>query len=189
MSSPLRTFQEGYFYHIYNRGNRKQQIFFSSADYMRFLEKLTLYKKKYPVTIAAYCLMPNHYHLLIRQNSATPLTSLMLRLGTSYSKYFNIKYKQVGSLFQGRFQAKPVNSDIYLLHLSRYIHRNPTPTPGVGLDQYEWSSYKIYLQAKATSLVDPSYILKYFAKTTDKQSAEYKKFVEYDFMLTPGVEV
>lgn len=107
----------------------------------------------------------------------------MLHLGTSYAKYFNIKYDQVGSLFQDRFKAKLIETDEYLLQLSRYIHRNPIeilpPTPGVELANYRWSSYPAYLSGEKNELVDPTFILGYFSK--DDPSSDYKKFVEYDF--------
>lgn len=178
MATPPRYFQQGAYYHVFNRGNRKQKIFLHTTDYCRFIEKLTLYKNKFPITILAYCLMPNHFHFLLRQDSFIPVSALMLRIGTSYSKYFNLKYNQVGSLFQGPFKAKIVDSDAYLLHLSRYIHRNPILTPRVELQAYPWSSYELYIKRKKTRLVDPLYILDYFAKKNATQ--DYKQFVEYD---------
>jgi len=106
----------------------------------------------------------------------------MLRLGTSHAKYFNIKYEQVGSLFQSRFRAKLIETDEYLLHLSRYIHRNPIEilpsTPGVELANYEWSSYPQYVKGMKDKLVDPAFILNYFAK--NNPSKDYKSFVEYE---------
>lgn len=178
MATPPRYFQKGSYYHVYNRGNRKQKIFHTNGDYQRFMDRLSLYIKNTPITLLCYCLMPNHYHLLLRQDASESLTPFMLRLGTSYSKYFNIKYGQVGSLFQGRFKTRHVESDEYLLHLSRYIHRNPLVTPGVELEKSRWSSYGTYLRGEKTELVDPTYILSYFQK--DNRSVDYKQFVEYD---------
>lgn len=127
--------------------------------------------------------MPNHFHFLLRQDSDVPLTSFMLRLGTSYAKYFNIKYVQVGSLFQDRFKAKLVENDEYLLQLSRYIHRNPKEilpsTPGVELASYQWSSYPSYLKLVNDELTESTFILNYFSKTNPAK--DYKNFVEYDF--------
>ena len=127
--------------------------------------------------------MPNHFHFLLRQETDTPITYFMLRLGTSYSKYINIKYEQVGTLFQGPFKAKIVESDEYLLHLSRYIHRNPLSLPalirGVGLS-YEWSSYSEYLNGWSNDLVDSSYILNYFDKNNPEQ--DYKQFTEHNLI-------
>jgi REP element-mobilizing transposase RayT len=181
MATPPRYFQKGSYYHVYNRGNRKQNIFLQNKDYNRFLERLKEYKDKFEATILGYCLMPNHFHFLLKQETDTPISLFMLRLGTSYAKYFNIKYDEVGSLFQGRFKAKLIDSDEYLLQVSRYIHRNPLSisTPGVELARYPWSSYAAYLNTKKDNLVDFSYILSYFSKSN--QSKDYKQFTEYDF--------
>lgn len=179
MATPPRYFQKDGYYHVYNRGTRKQKIFIQKRDYSRFLERLKEYKDKFEINILTYCLMPNHFHFLLRQDSDKPINLFMLRLGTSYAKYFNIKYDQVGSLFQGRFKAKPVETDEYLLQLSRYIHRNPLSTPGVELGLFPWSSYSAYIKGKKDDIVDPSYILGYFLN--NNSSSDYKKFTEYDF--------
>ncbi len=183
MATPPRYFQKGSYYHVYNRGNRKQNIFLVRKDYKRFLDKMLKYKSKFGVTIMCYCLMSNHFHFLLRQNTDIPITSFMLRLGTSYAKYFNIKYEQVGSLFQSRFRAKLIETDEYLLHLSRYIHRNPKEfllsTPGVELLNYEWSSYPYYVNKNTKDeLIDSALILNYFAK--NNSSKDYKSFTEYE---------
>lgn len=106
----------------------------------------------------------------------------MLKLGTSYAKYFNIKYEQVGSLFQSRFRAKLVDNDEYLQHLSRYIHRNPKEillqTPGVELRNYRWSSYPSYISDAKGEIIERNIILAYFAKNKPKE--DYKSFVEYE---------
>ncbi|RJQ37044.1 hypothetical protein C4559_04130 [Candidatus Microgenomates bacterium] len=183
MSTPSRYFQKDSFYHVYNRGNRKQNIFLQSRDYERFLKRTIEYKKEFGITILCFCLMPNHFHFLLRQDSEIPVTTFMLRLGTSYAKYFNIKYNEVGSLFQGRFKAKLIETEEYLLQLSGYIHRNPNeilpPTPGVELGSYQWSSYPIYLNGISDKLIDPSYLLNYFAKSNPVE--DYKNFVESFF--------
>lgn len=180
MATPPRYFQKGSFYHVYNRGNRKQNIFLQSRDYERFLKRTLKYKREFEITILSFCLMPNHFHFLLRQDSDASLTDFMLRLGTSYAKYFNIKYDEIGSLFQDRFKAKLIETDEYLLQLSSYIHRNPKEiqlsTPGVELANYQWSSYPIYLKGTKNDLIDPNFILNYFAK--DNPSADYKNFTE-----------
>lgn len=148
MATPYRYFQKGAYYHVYNRGNRKQNIFISSKDYDRFLRRTLQYSKEFGITILCHCLMPNHFHFLLRQDTEMPVTSFMLRLGTSYAKYFNIKYEQVGSLFQDRFRAKLVETDEYFLQLSRYIHRNPIEilpsTPGVELVKFPLLFYMFF---------------------------------------------
>src|SRR3989344_5329848 len=182
MATPIRYFQKGSYYHVYNRGNRKQNIFLSYRDYERFLKRTKEYKDEFKISILGYCLMLNHFHFLLRQDTDASLTFFMLKLGTSYAKYFNIKYGEVGSLFQDRFKAKLIEKDEYLLQLSRYIHRNPKDillqTPGVELADYRWSSYPCYLNKEKNDLVDTSFILNYFSK--NDPHGDYKKFVEYD---------
>lgn len=173
MATPPRYFQKDGYYHVYNRGNRKQNIFLGKRDYRRFLERVEEYKEKFGIEIVCYCLMSNHFHFLLKQTTDTPISAFMLRLGTSYAKYFNIKYGEVGSLFQDRFKAKYIETDEYLLHLSRYIHRNPKEilflTPGVELENYPWSSYPLYLGDAKNNVVDPSFILAFLPKTIRRQ--------------------
>ena len=127
-------------YHVYARGNNKQIIFIDNSDYDYFLNLLERYFSDeliigksgilYPnfinrVEIIAYCLMPNHFHLLLYQFGVMDMEMFMRSLMTSYSKYFNLKYKRTGYVFEGRYKAAIINSDEYLLHISRYIHQNP----------------------------------------------------------------
>ncbi|MCL5438443.1 MAG: transposase [Patescibacteria group bacterium] len=183
MASPIRYFQKGSFYHVYNRGNRKQNIFIVKSDYARFLKRSKEYKDKFGITILCYCLMPNHFHFLLRQDSEIPITTFMLRLCTSYAKYFNIKYEEVGSLFQSPFKAKAVETEEYLLQLSRYIYQNPKKilpsTRGVELASYSWSSYPSCINEIKNDLVDPAFLLNYFAKNNPRD--DYKNFIETDF--------
>lgn len=195
MSTPMRYFQTGIPYHIYNRGNRKCEIFLDYKDYQRFMRKLLEYAKKYELQLLSYCLMPTHFHLLVLPQSETAITKLMLSLCTSYSKYFNIRHALVGRLFQERFRAKIVETDEYLLHLSRYIHLNPVAeelerltfvfqsaslTPGVehalrDLHSYPWSSYPSYID-REVGICNKKIILDYFSSS--RRDNSYQKFVE-----------
>lgn len=182
MATPPRYFEDGAYYHVYNRGNKKQQIFLQDRDYERFLEKVLEYKKKYLVKILAYSLMPNHFHLLIQQLAENALTKFFGDLSNSHSKYFNIKYDTVGSLFQGRFKAKKVDKDEYLVHLSRYIHLNPVDLfsyLGKGVVNqlllYQWSSLPAYLTGNSKKIVETETVLGYFSKKDPV--ADYKNFV------------
>lgn len=195
MSSPPRFLQNGIPYHIYNRGNRKDRIFLTYKDYQRFLRRIKEYKEEMDIQLLCYCLMPNHFHLVLIQNDEEEgITKFVHRLCTGYSKYFNIKYDLVGRLLQQRFQAKIVETDEYLLHLSRYIHLNPisdaledlmfssSSTPGVEftaiqqkLRDYPWSSYNEY-RTQQPDLCDKNLLLNYFSNTNSKLS--YEAFVE-----------
>jgi putative transposase len=124
MARKPRLFAPGILYHVIVRGNQRQRTFLSPANYQTYLEKLTQYRRQHEVTIFAYCLMPNHVHLLL-ECGKTPLGKFMQGLQQSYTQYYNRKYKKVGHLFQGRYKAILCQKDAYLLELIRYIHLNP----------------------------------------------------------------
>jgi REP element-mobilizing transposase RayT len=152
---PIRKvpFVPGEYYHIYNRGNSKQKIFRSEEDYARFVallyvtngtssidlrgvkrEEIFFFERgEAQVAIGAYCLMPNHFHILLTPLTDDGVKSFMLKLSTGYSMYFNKKYFRTGSLFEGRFKSEHVNEDRYLKYLFSYIHLNP-----VKLIQSDW---------------------------------------------------
>ena len=134
------------FYHIYNRGNNKELIFFERENYLFFLRQFLKY---FPLTVVethAFCLMPNHFHFLVRFLEETDISVRMKYFGISYAKAINNRYKRTGHLFEGRFKIKHVDSDEYLLHLSRYIHLNPFFAKLVyKAEDWEFSSYRKYL--------------------------------------------
>ena len=164
---------EGGFYHVYNRGNRKQNIFLEESDYLKYLEKLRKYKEKYNISIICYCLMPNHIHFLLRQNSKEPIYKFIHALHTSYSINFNRKYNKSGHLFQGRYKQKEVDEDEYLLQLSSYIHLNPVVDGLVKkLEDYQWSSYLDYIELRKGTLCDKEIAL------LGRSSEKYKKDTE-----------
>jgi len=156
------------FFHVYNRGHNKDLIFRDDDDYRFFLSRarqlLGLQKTKgsrwiCPLppdtfSILCYCLMPNHFHLLINQKTNVSVSSFIGRLCTSYSIYFNKKYNRVGSIFQDQFKAKSVDSDVYLSHLSAYIHKNPDAP-------YKWpfSSLPDYMGDRNDPIVEKDLIL------------------------------
>lgn len=171
------------FYHVYARGVSKHKIFLTEVDYLYFLQLLERYLSSeearnsvgvpYPnfynkVELNAYCLMPNHFHLLVYQRQAGELTLFMRSLMTSYSRYFNTKYKRSGPLFESRFRASLISDDAYLEHISRYIHLNPRLWRN-----YEYSSLPYYLQRIAVSWVHPKRVLNTFESPT-----EYLRFIE-----------
>jgi putative transposase len=122
-------------YHVYNRGVLKMTLFKSATDYLRFILKMSLLKKRYPVDILCYCIMPNHFHLLIREpetiNDPTKahksnISCFLQQLQNSYAKYFSIKYQHSGRVFQGVFKRKLIENESYYLQIKNYIHQNPT---------------------------------------------------------------
>lgn len=135
-----------HFYHIYNRGNNRQPIFLERENYRFFLRKFTKYFPSDRVEIHAFCLMPNHYHMLVRLLSDFDYSKQMQSFSISYAKSVNLWNKRTGHLFQGRFQVRLVESTEYLLHLSRYIHLNPRFARLVKqAEDWEFSSYQDYL--------------------------------------------
>lgn len=194
MNQRKEPFTKSGIYHIYNRGHNKQQIFLTYKDYSRYLKRLREYAQKHPITLLAYTLMPNHIHLLVRQDGDDSIDHFIHRLHTAYTMYFNKKYERVGSVFQGRFKAKNVGTDEYLLHVSRYIHLNPIEIlraqgRALSLEDYKWSSYKEYVNSSSSSsLTNPTFILEYFSSQLTRQLKtsnnkentrdKYRKFVE-----------
>lgn len=185
MSARLAIFTAQGFYHIYNRGHNKQTIFYDAKDYRRYIKRLGEYINKHKITLLAYCLMPNHLHLLLRQDSDELIDKFIHRLHTAYTMYFNKKYEKVGAVFQGRFKAKLIDTDEYLLHVSRYIHINPVelfyaqgPALRSDLMDYPWSSYGEYVESRLKPLCNPSIILNYFSKSPLRGKTTYRSFVE-----------
>jgi putative transposase len=165
-------FHAGEYYHIYNRGNNRQHIFFDRENYLFFLQRMRRYLLSNGVVIVAYCLMPTHYHLVVgvRQTSevletseVSEVSTWMMRLAVSYTKAINERYQRVGALFQGRFQAVRVDRNEYLLHLSRYIHLNPV-TAGLAKrpEDWEFSSYREYIGLRSGTLPEPEIVLSQF---------------------------
>lgn len=127
------------------------------------------------IDLLAFCLMPNHFHLLIKQKTERGIEDFMRSLGTRYVMYFNKRYKRVGSLFQGRYKAVLVDSDEQLLHLSRYIHLNPKLHKKASILNYEYSSLPSYLGRWQAGWLKPDEILDFFSKGNKR--ASYKDFV------------
>lgn len=174
------VFAPGEFYHIYNRGTDKRDIFLNRYDYHRFqcllyvsngsspvdlkLQGRTLYevdidRGELLVDVCGYVLMPNHFHLLVKARSDHSISNFMRKLSTAYTMYFNAKEERTGALFQGKFKAKHVNDDVYLQYLLSYIHLNP-----VKLVDSQWKETGIVNRPEAELFLD-----KY----------EYSSFLDY----------
>lgn len=167
-------FSAGNFYHIYNRGNNRAAIFFERENYLYFLEKLRLYFAPESVRIHAYCLMPNHFHLLVELLIECSFSNLCKNLFISYTKAMNKRFRRTGHIFEGEFKSKNVDSKEYLLTLSRYIHANPSSARLVEKPElWEFSSYLDYLGERRGTLPYTKFILSHY-KSVD----EYRSFVE-----------
>ncbi len=146
------TFQPEHYYHLYNRGNNRNPIFYDQENYLHFLRLIRRYLIEQTLDVLAYCLMPNHYHLLV-QCKTNDVSGAMMRLSVAYTKAMNRRYSRVGALFQGQFQSIAVDSDEYLYHLTRYIHFNPVKAGIVAHPKdWEFSSYRDYAGMRAGTL-------------------------------------
>ncbi len=145
---------ENSYYHVYARGASRKEIFIEDDDFKYFVRLISRYLSNEPqhdssgrvyahlrddVVLLAYCLMPNHFHLLFYQTTQGALSTLMRGVMTSYSRYFNHKYDRSGPLFETRYKSSRISNDAYLMHISRYIHLNHAQWR-----TWEWSSYPLY---------------------------------------------
>ncbi len=170
------------YYHIYARGGNKNTIFYDDADYKYFLKLFNRYLSTenvinktgglYPtyvdqVELLAYCIMSNHFHLLIYQVNVPYLEKFMKSIMTSYSMYFNLRYKRTGHVFESRYKAVRIDQESYLQHITRYIHLNPKRWEG-----YRYSSLRYYKDGNAPYWLTTGRILEQFNSTQ-----EYMDFV------------
>jgi len=197
----LKEYEAGGYYHLYNRGVNKRLIFKDQKDYSTFLSYLQFYltapslrgqSSKVPpshklknyageIELISYCLMPNHFHLMLKQNSDYGISHFMSSLITKYVRYFNSRYKRIGPLFQGRYKAVRVTDEYQFTYLTKYIHRNPLDLTTFKdcprrLSEYKYSSYGNYLHLFQQPWVVIEDILVYFSKTNPRLS--YQSFVE-----------
>jgi len=171
------------YYHVYNRGVNKRVIFKDDQDYAVFMGLMKRYlgqkieidssKREYPnysenLDLVAFCLMPNHFHLLLHQHEdIKSMEAFMRSLATSYTRYFNTKYKRVGHLFQGVYKASRITSDPYLLHISRYIHMNPKD-----YKNWPYSSWPYFTKGWMADWVKQHKIFELF------EGGDYEQFVD-----------
>ena len=177
------AFVSGNYYHVFNRGANRENIFFSEANFIYCLKLIQKYVKKYDVTVIAYCLMPNHYHLLLRQDSEVSLSKFVNVLFNAYVQAVNNQLGRKGTLFEGRFKHVHVDKDEYLVHLCRYIHLNPVKAHLVSRpEDWVYSNYQEWVGLRQGSLKNTEFILSYF----DSES-EYQEFV-IDFQVEKELE-
>ncbi len=189
----VRSYTKNSYYHIYNRGIGDQQIFLDEEDYTTYYYYLFVYLaslersarrfKDIPmrlahknlssdITLISYCLMPDHFHLVLHQKSEDGVTKLMKQLTNAYTQYFNQKYKRVGSLFAGRYKAAHIPTTDTLIHLTRHIHLHPVLAKLSLTPEYAWSSYSEFADPTPRNLASTKTILNIFPSIY-----MYKKFV------------
>lgn len=178
MSRPLRIEYPGAWYHVMNRGRRSEEIFFNDSDRKMFISLLQETVEAWNLKISAYCLMSNHYHLLIQTPDGN-LARCMRHINGLYTQRFNRIHKMEGPLFRGRYKAVLVENDSHLLEALRYIHRNPIRADIIeSIDRYPWSSHRGYLSnAEKWKWLHKSSLLSMLAAGTSRQKSAYKDFV------------
>lgn len=178
MPRPQQIHFQGALFHITSRGNDRRDIFLHSSDFERYLERVEVVKKKFPFKLFAYCLMPNHIHLLVEVDK-TPLSKIMQALQTGHTMHFNKKYQHTGHIFQGRYFWLLVEKESYLLELIRYICLNPVRAGLVSLPEaYKWSSYSDVAACQRDSLVEREEVLAYFSQNESNASENFKEFIK-----------
>ena len=179
MTRPLRIEIPDAWYHVMNRGRRGEKVFLLRQDYTGFIDLLKESCKMWGIRIGAYCLMPNHYHLLIQTPEAN-LSRCMRHINGVYTQRFNRRHLKDGQLFRGRYKSILVDADNYLLELLRYIHRNPLRAGIVDrLDDYMWSSHKGYLsESRQWKWLAKDSLLCILEENNVKWRSKYISFVE-----------
>ena len=153
------AFTAGNYYHLYNRGANRAAIFRERDNYVYVLHKVKQAVLDNHLTIIAYCLLPNHYHFLVRQDAELAAGHLAQEVFNGYSKAYNKRYGHSGTLFEGPYRVNLVDSQRYLLHLCRYIHANPVRHGLVGcLSEWPYSNYPEWTGTRQGELVDRQFI-------------------------------
>ena len=169
-----QPFLKGYYYHIFNRGVNKENIFFNEDNYIYLLRKMKASRHKYGAKILAYCLMPNHYHLLVRQETNRPLSNWIQAMFNGYVQGVNKEQGRTGTLFEGAAKHILVDDEAYLIHLVRYIHYNPVNAHLVRQpEDWQYSNYAEWIGIRNGTLVDRKFIRNYFPRPDD-----YRRFME-----------
>ena len=178
MSRPLRIEYPDAWYHVMNRGRRREKIFSCIKDYTLFIGLLKESCFMWHVRIGAFCLMPNHYHILIQTPDGN-ISRCMRHINGVYTQRFNRVHGCDGPLFRGRYKSILVEAETYLLELLRYIHRNPLKA-GLAerLDAYQWSSHKGYMsKAKKWDWLHKDFIFSMLSSDKKDQRRKYREFV------------
>lgn len=175
-----RTYQLGrsLFYHIYNRGNAKKDIFHDEEDYRYFINILSVYSDKNKIRVYHWVLMPNHYHILAEFELNKSISSVMAGMARAYVHYYHRKYQSAGHLFQGRFKSQPVEKEAYFLACGRYIERNPVSAGlSVTAEEYSFGSAAYYVYAKNDDLTRDDPFFNSFGDSPAQRQIGYAEFL------------
>jgi putative transposase len=173
MRDPRPPFITGEYYHFYNRGAHRISIFREPVNYLFVIRKLKKYCAEFSLSPIAYCLMPNHYHFVARQDGEQSAGLLPQRVFNSYVKAYNKRYGHSGTMFEGHFKTIHITNYNHLIHLCRYIHANPVKDGLVASpEDWQYSNYLEWIGERSGTLVDKAFIADNFTSGQD-----YKEFV------------
>jgi len=179
MRCKKEEFLKGEYFHIYNHSLDGILLYPEKDDYNYFIKKFKSKIQEYPASVFAYCLMPNHFHFLIRQNSEKPIFKIFNDVNNSYVKHYNFKYKRKGYLYQGDLNHKHVQNEYYLITLCQYIHHNPVKAGLVNnLEDWEYSNYLECIGKRNNGLFENELNHTHFdnSYTYEKQIKDYEKY-------------
>jgi len=174
------------YYHFYNRSNNQELLFHERDNYIYFLSKYRKYLDEYLITLA-YCLMPNHFHFLIKVKTDSDIVQLKRNIGillSSYSKAINKAYSRVGSLFQQHSKTKELIDDKTILNVINYIHQNPLRKALVNnLENWEFSSYRDYVNLRSGTLINKEFVLAHISTVKEFKFFSMTKAEKFNFIL------
>ncbi len=179
MARPLRIEYSGAWYHVMNRGASRNRVFSESDDYELFINVLKEACCLFNVYISAYCLMSNHYHIVVHTPEGN-LSRFMRHVNGVYTQRYNIKHKRDGTLFRGRYRSILIQAEEYLTHIVKYVHQNPLKAKMINdLNNYKWSSHLFYLKGKSDGeWLDINNLLAYFSSRKKRAIVMYKEFMD-----------
>lgn len=161
-------------YHIVQRRHNKDRLFKNVKDYKVFKDFIRKYKEKFIFDIYHYCIMSNHFHILLKVHNGITLPRIMHGITQSYSYYYRKIYKRIGYVYQNRYKSFLVEDDSYLLECGRYIERNPLRAEIVkDLSQYYWSSYNFYAKSRPDDIITENPLYKDMGKTSEERQCHY----------------
>jgi putative transposase len=178
MGRPLRPVEEGLVYHALNRGNNRTNVFDGPEDHEAFLAALGKTKERYPFRLFGYCLMTNHFHLLLRPDSGQSLSRILQSLTVAHTGRYHRQHRTVGHVWQGRFKSPVIQDDGHLLVVLRYIEANPLRAGMVTeLKDYRWSSFPAHAYGVADPLLGPMPELEALGRTPSERHQRWRRRV------------
>jgi putative transposase len=178
MGRQPRLVADGLVYHALNRGNNRAPVFFESCDYLAFLESLRQTKERFPFRLFAYCLMTNHYHLVLQPEAGQNISRILQSLTVAHTWHYHRRCRTSGHVWQGRFKSPVIQDDEHLLTVLRYVESNPLRARMVSdLAAYPWSSYVCHGLGKSIAWVDETPAWTQLGRTDQHRQRHWRKWL------------